>query len=400
MEKLKLCNVPSSLFVSDGSERDDIVKMARLLTYEASGRESSRIRTNSSKFASHFHDDMDYKRASEAHRANLMLYAAKLAANITGKTAPESYEAFVRNQRDYHSDPIFLRVLSGVVTEALRPMVPYVLSDAVGKLAQTVYVPMGQTHEINVGSGDIMIFSDSSWGASKSVPKDTLYEATFTLNPRPASATATIKWYQMVANDRDIGLWYNSLMNGMYSYIMCKFTTALNTAATNNRLTPSFLQFNSYNTANWVNAAKYVSQVNHVPIGSIYAYGDYSALAKILPNGTSQDAALTTMLGDEWNRMGYLGTVMGVRTFAIQNVLVPGTQYSTGEQVMADDVVYLSSSIGTAPVWIAFEDGTPITITLDATTGTADMSIDVNMTASVDVVAVAANKMAVISNIA
>ncbi len=399
MDKLKLCNVPSSLFVSDGSERDDIIKMARLLTYEANGREMRMNSKNGEAFNSYFKDDMDYKTVSEAHRANLLLYAAKLAANSTGKAAPESYEAFMRNQRDYHSDPIFLRVLSGVVTEALRPMVPYVISDAVGRMAQTISVPMGQTYEINVGSGDIMIFSDSSWGASKSVPKDTLYEATFTLNPRPASATATIKWYQMVANDRDIGMWYNSLMYGMYSYIMGKFYTALTTAATNSRFTPSFLQFNTYNTANWINAAKYVSQVNHVPMSSVYAYGDYSALAKILPSGTTQDAALTTMLGEEWNRTGYLGTVMGVRTFALQNILVPGTQYTTGEQVMADDVVYMSTSIGSAPVWIAFEDGTPITITLDATTGTADMSIDVNMTASVDVAAVAAHKMAVISNI-
>lgn len=402
MDNLRLCNAPVSLFVSNGTERDDLVKTGRLLMYEANGRETNRLRVNANLTPQQFNfqlDDEKYKQSSEEHRINLMLYAAKIAANGIGSEAPETYEDFLRLQRDYQRDPVFLRVLSGVVTDTIRPMLPYVISDAVGKLAKTVSVPMGKTYEVNVGSGDIMIFSDSSWGATKSVPKGTLYDKTFTLNPKPASASCTIKFYQLVGNDQDIGVWYNSLAAGMYSYIMGRFNTAMTTAATSAAFTPAYLQFNSYNTANWVNAAKFVSQVNHVPRSSVVGYGDYSALAKVLPSGTAADSALSVLIGETWNRTGFLGTVMGIQTFALENVMVPGTQYTTGTQVMPADVIYMSASVGSAPVWICFEDGTPVTLELKPSDGTADASIDVNLTMSIDVKPICAQKIGVIRGV-
>ena len=185
----------------------------------------------------------------------------------------------------------------------------------------------------------------------------------------------------------------------MYSYIMGLFNNALTIAATNAAYTPSYLTFNSYTTDNWVNAAKYVSQVNHASRDSIIAYGDYSAMAHVLPSGNAQDAALTMLLGDEWNRSGYLGTVMGIKTFALENVMLPGTQYTAGTQLMPDDVIYMAASSQAAPVWIAFEDGTPITLEFDASKGSGDGSIYVNLTMSIDVKPIASSKMAVISNV-
>ena len=402
MNSLRLNNVPVSLFESNGSARADLVATGRLLMYEANGRETNSLRINrglnKNDFMPHL-DDPTYKKTSQNHRRDLMLYCAKVACNHLDKAAPESWEDFMRLQRDFSTDSTFLKVLAGITTEIIRPMLPYVISDAVGRLAQSVSVPMGQTYEVNVGSGDIIVFNDSAWGAPRSVPNAELYDKVFTLNPRPRSAGCFIRWYQLVSNDIDIGIYYNSLAAGMYSYIMGLFNTALTDAATNSMFTPSYLQFAAYNTANWVNAAKYVGQVNHASRDSIIAYGDYSAMAKVLPSGNAQDAALTFLLGEEWNRVGYLGTVMGIKTFALENVMVPGTQYTTGTQLMPANRIYMAASSQAAPVWICFEDGTPITLELDASKGTGDGSIYVNMTMSIDVAAIASSKMAVISNV-
>lgn len=402
MNSLRMNNVPSSLFESNGSARADIVAAGRLLMYEANGRETNRIRVNNGfqkQDFSHLIDDKTYRQTSENHRRDLMLYCAKVACNHLDKVAPETWEDFLRVQRDFSTDSTFLKVLAGITTEIIRPMLPYVISDAVGRLAQSVSVPMGQTYEVVVGSGDILTFNDSAWGASRSVPNGELYDKVFTLNPTPRSAGCFIRWYQLVSNDRDIGVFYNSLAAGMYSYIMGLFNKALTTAATTALYTPSYLQFASYTTANWVNAAKYVVQANHATRDSIMAFGDYSAMAKVLPSGNAQDAALTMLLGDEWNRVGYLGTVMGIRTFALENAMVPGTQYTTGTQIMPANRIYMACTSQAAPVWICFEDDTPITLELDATKGTGDGSIYVNLTMSIDVKPIASSKMAVISNV-
>lgn len=402
MNGLRLNNVPVSLFESNGSARSDIVAAGRLLMYEANGRETNRVRINAgmgrNDFAAHL-DDPTYKKTSENHRRDLMLYCAKVACNHLDKTAPETWDEFLRVQRDFSTDSTFLKVLAGITTEIIRPMLPYVISDAVGRLAQSVSVPMGQTYEVVVGSGDILTFNDSAWGAARSVPNGELYDKVFTLNPTPRSAGCFIRWYQLVSNDRDIGIFYNSLAAGMYSYIMGLFNSALTTAATTNLYTPSYLQFASYNTANWVSAAKYVVQANHATRDSIMAFGDYSAMAKVLPSGNAQDAALTFFAGEEWNRAGYLGTVMGIKTFAIENVMLPGTQYTLGTQLMPANRIYMTATSQAAPVWICFEDGTPITLELDASKGTGDGSIYVNLTMSIDVKPIASSKMAVISNV-
>lgn len=401
-ESLRLCNVPISLFESNGGNREDIVACGRLLMYESNGRETNRVRVNNglnkTDFAARL-DDVAYKVTSDNHKKDLMLYCAAISCNSIGTKAPENWAEFSGRQRDFMSDPTFMRVLAGVTQEIIRPMLPYVISDAVGKLAQSVSVPMGQSYEVVVGSGEILTFSDSSWGATKSVPKGNLYDTSFTLNPRPRAASATIKWYQLVGNDRDIGVFYNSLAAGMYSYIMGLFNTALTTAATNTTYTPSYLQFSSYNTANWINAAKYVGQVNHARRDQIMAYGDYSAMAKVLPSGTAQDASLTFMLGEEWNRVGYLGTTLGIKNFALENAMLPNTQYTTGTQIMPTNRIYMAATSQAAPVWICFEDGTPINLELDATKGTADGSIDANLTMSIDVKATCSSKIASISNV-
>lgn len=393
--KLSLNSVPASV-LTGSDDREKLVALGRVLMMEANGCAYNKIRKNQAYNQRMTADE--YASTNEATRNKIMLFCAARADAIEGREKPADYAAFLSHSRDYYRNPTFMRTLSGIVQDIVRPMLPYVVSNALDELAQMVTVPFGQTYEINVGSNDIFMFQDSSWGANWSVPSNTLYDYTITLNPSPRSCTATAKWYQLTANDADFGMWLNALYAGLYSKLMAMWNSAMTSAASGTFFVPSYLKFGSFTSANLNAAAELVSTVNAVPVSRLIAYGRRPVLAKALPTSTAQDAALTYMLGREWMDNGYMGTIQGIRSFALTNAMVPGTQNTTGDLVISDSKIYIAASKGNgyAPIYIGFEDGSPITLELEPHQ-TADMTLNVNVTASLDVKAVFGSKLAVIT---
>jgi hypothetical protein len=393
--KLTLNSVPASV-LTGSDDREKLVALGRVLMMEANGRAYNKIRKNQA-YTERMTADK-YAEVNEGTRSKIMLFCAARADAIEGREAPADYKAFLSRSRDYYKNPTFLRTLSGIVQDIIQPMLPYVTSNALDELAQMVNVPFGQTYEITVGSNDIFMFQDSSWGASRSVPENVLYDRPITLNPSPRSCSATAKWYQLTANDADFGKWLNAIYAGLYSKIMAMWNSAMTAAASNTFFVPSYLTFGSFTSANFNNAVELISAVNHVPVSGLIAYGRRPVLAKALPTSTAQDAALTYMLGREWMDNGYMGTIQGVRSFAIENAMVPGTQNTTGGLVISDSKIYVAAARGNgyAPIYIGFEDGAPIVIEMEPRE-TADMTLNVNVTASLDVKAVFGTKIAVIT---
>lgn len=392
--KLSLNSVPASM-LTGSDDREKLVALGRVLMMEANGKEYNKIRNNNS-YTSRMNAD-EYAKVNEGTRNKIMLFCAERADAIEGREKNDDYTVFLSRARDYYKNPTFLRTLAGIVTDIVRPMLPYVTSNALDELAQTVNVPLGETYEITVASNDIFMFQDSSWGASRSVPENTLYDYPITLNPSPRSCSATAKWYQLVGNDADFGMWLNAIYAGLYSKIMAMWNAAMTSAANGTFFVPSYLKFASFTSANFNSAVELVSAVNHVPVSGLVAYGRRPVLAKALPTGTAQDAALTYMLGREWMDNGYMGTIQGVRSFALTNAMVPGTQNTTGGLVISDSKIYLAASRGNgyAPIYVGFEDGAPITLEFEPHE-VADMTLNVNVTASIDVKAVFGTKLAVI----
>ena len=115
---------------------------------------------------------------------------------------------------------------------------------------------------------------------------------------------------------------------------------------------------------------------------------------------TAVDAALTYGLGEEWMRNGFLGVVQGIPVFEMKNAMLPGQVNGAGGMVMTDTNAYIAARVGDgyAPIYIGVEEGTPITLELTPRE-TADMTLNVNMTASLDVKPVFASKMGLIKNI-
>ena len=392
--RIALNSAPMSLFEGT-DERSNLIACGRMLMAEANGKATNRVRKNN-EYTERMNAN-DYATMNEKTKQAVIMFCAGKAASYDGREKPENYEGFLSRSRDYYKNQVFIHTLSGIVEDIVRPMLPYVISNAMGELGQFVNVPHGQTYEIEVMSNDIFLFQDTSWGATRSVPENTLYNKSITLNPQPIAASATAKWYQLVGNGADFGLWLNAIAAGLYSKIMGKWYSALYAASTNTLYTPSYLQFNSFSSANLNAAAEYVSAVNGVPVSSLMLFGRRTKLATVLPTGTAQDAALTYGLGVEWMNNGYLGTVQGIPTFEMQNAIVPGTQNTTGALMINDTYLYLAARGGNggAPIYVGMEEGTPMTLEF-VPQDTADMSMNVHVISALDVKPVFGSKIAVI----
>lgn len=404
MDIIRLNSAPAEMLrFNSNNEREMIVASGRTLMLDACGRETERLRKGAGQVSSGYVARLSgtqYDQLNADTRTRMLMHAARVASSSLGEEAPADYQAFLSRQRDFFKDPTFVRVLSGVIRDIIRPVAPYVISNALGVFCHTVNVPIGQTYEISVQSNDIMVFQDSSWGAVKSVPQNELHSYPITLNPSPKAAAFSVKWTQLTANDADIGLFFNSLVSGMYSKIMAMGTDALVKASEDSFFMPSGLVFNSPLTSNWANCAKKVAMVNHIRRNDVVAFGDYLPFTKVLPNGTANDAALTYGLGTEYMNRGYLGTVMGVGCFPLDDAIVPGTQNSTVEGILPTDRIFMCGlpGVGHAPIYAGFEEGTPITLTMNPSE-TADMTLTGELIMCADFKAVLSSKIGVIKNI-
>ena len=396
-------NSNSAEFNGVEKERADIVTAGRLLMMERNGKDTNAMRLLEKKAAAYspILDENKYAETNRNTKEKMFLYAAARTCAVSGEIAPASYGDFLKNQKKFMKDQTFLKVLAGIIRDVVTPVLPVTMSNALGYLAETVNVPLGETYELDIASNDIFAFEDDSWGASRSKPSNYLYTKTTTLNPTPRTCKVTIKWYQMVGNDVDLGRFFNSIAAGMVSKITALVMAQMSAAASNSVLLPSNLQFTN-TSANWVTAAARVSALNGTGYTNAIAIGHPSALNKVLPSGAvnlssiNLDAALATMLGVEWARYGYLGDYMGVRLMPLVDAIVPGTQNTTMTSLVPTDRIWMLASNGLKPVYIGMEDGTPIEIQLDPRE-TGDMTIDIITTMSIDAKAVFGSRLAQIT---
>lgn len=405
---MKLNSLADDIFATSAKDddmvgrlsRNEIIASGRLVTAEYVGNHLSANR--GTKFVSKLAEfGGDYNTLSRNHTEKKIMFCATKAYEAIGKPAPTSIEQ-VRNDVTLYRDPVFLRTMSAIDSEVISPLLYSVISDIAGPMMNLSSVPLGRTKEINVASNEAFLFEDSAWGSSRSTTKNYLYADTITLNPTPRTANATVKWLHLMAIDSgmDAGWYYTAIMQGLYSKIMALFTNALVNAASDSRYVPSYLQFASYSTANWAEATVAVAAANGIGRDSLMAFGEFRALQAVLPSGTSSDAALTYNLGPEWMRNGFLAMVGRVPLFEVNQAIVPGTVNTTGTMIFPDDMIFIAGRMGAdlAPVHAAMVEGQPITIEMTPRE-TADFTLDINVTAALDVKPVFASKIAVIDNV-
>lgn len=401
MAKLNLNSVSNEVFAINGNDqREDIVAKGRVLFYEHAlkGKMAILSAKGQNTTVQRTMNDRGYKQLNEQFQRESLLYAAKLACASTGKKAPESWEEFKRNGGEYYGNARFYAVLQGIWQEVIIPILPAVYSEALSDFAETVEIELGQTYAVSIGSNDIPVFQDSSWGASRSVPRNRFYSRDYTLNPTPKSCWITSKWMQLVGTNMDFGVFFANMVAGLYAKTMGMWNEAMNTATEDTSLIPTNLNF-TFNNQNWVKGANKIAALNNTTISDVFATGGTVVLSKVLPNtvtgstNVNMDAAIATLLGADYTKAGYLGQFMAVRLMPMRDVIIPGTQNTTVETMLSENDIWMLAGNGRKPLTIGYTSGTPISIEMDPTR-TGDMEIGLNLTISIDSVATFASKIA------
>lgn len=401
MAKLNLNSVSNEVFAINGNDqREDIVAKGRVLFYEHAlkGKMAVLSAKGQNTTVQRTMNDRGYKQLNEQFQRESLLYAAKLACASTGKKAPESWEEFKRNGGEYYGNARFYAVLQGIWQEVIIPILPAVYSEALSDFAETVEIELGQTYAVSIGSNDIPVFQDSSWGASRSVPRNRFYSRDYTLNPTPKSCWITAKWMQLVGTNMDFGVFFANMVAGMYAKTMGMWNEAMTTATEDTSLIPTNLNF-TFNNQNWVKGANKIAALNNTTISDVFATGGIVALSKVLPNtvtgstNVNMDAAIATLLGADYTKAGYLGQFMAVRLMPMRDVIIPGTQNTTVETMLSENDIWMLAGNGRKPLTIGYTSGTPISIEMDPTR-TGDFEIGLNLTIALDSVATFASKIA------
>lgn len=401
MAKLNLNSVSNEVFAINGNDqREDIVAKGRVLFYEHAlkGKMAILSAKGQNTHVQRTMNDRGYKQLNEQFQRESLLYAAKLACASTGKKAPESWEEFKRNGGEYYGNARFYAVLQGIWQEVIIPILPAVYSEALSDFAETVEIELGQTYAVSIGSNDIPVFQDSSWGASRSVPRNRFYSRDYTLNPTPKSCWITAKWMQLVGTNMDFGVFFANMVAGMYAKTMGMWNEAMTTATEDTSLIPTNLNF-TFNNQNWVKGANKIAALNNTTISDVFATGGTVALSKVLPNtvtgstNVNMDAAIATLLGADYTKAGYLGQFMAVRLMPMRDVIIPGTQNTTVETMLSENDIWMLAGNGRKPLTIGYTSGTPISIEMDPTR-TGDFEIGLNLTIALDSVATFASKIA------
>lgn len=405
MNRITINSITSDVFRVNGTDdaRGDIVKAGRILAYQHAVKGHNALNAarglKDGSIAMMAHDE--YKEMNERFQAEHLLYCAKIACDAVGAPAPTTFEAFKKQGMNYYRNERFFAALAAIYQEIITPILPAVYSDAVSVFADTVEVGFGETAHITVGSNDIPIFQDSSWGASRSVPRNYLYSKDITINPTPRTAQIFAKWTQLVANGTDFGAFFANIAAGMYAKTMGLFNAAMTAAASNTALVPSGLTYN-FSNANWVALANKLAALNSTTISDLIAFGSVVPLARVLPTdatgstNTAMDAALAEVLGAEYTRSGYFGQFMGVRLRALTDAIVPGTQNSTISTVLPSNKIWMMAGRGRKPMTIGYNSETPITLEIDPSKS-GDMQIGINLTMCLEAVAVFSSKVGIIT---
>lgn len=407
MAKLSLNSISNEIFrvnsnqTADNSQvRAEIISAGRVLMYDSAVKCSNILKKENE--ATHL-TAAQYKDMNERFQRDHLLYCAKKACDITGETAPASFEEFKKNGMKFYLNEDFFKVLQGIYQEIVVPILPAVFSTAVDEFADVVEVGFGETYTLSIDSNYIPFFQDVAWGAQRSVPRNRFYAKDYTLNPQPKACWITAKWHQLVSNGMDFGRYFTNLAAGMYAKTMGEWNAAMTAAAADTTLIPTGLTY-TFDTPNWVALANKLAALGNTNVQNIVAFGGAPALAKVLPTNATgasaanvdMDAALATLLGNEYNRRGFLGEFMGVRMMPLMDAVVPNTQNGNVTTILNQSNIYLMAANGRKPLTIGYNRETPVTLEMRPER-TADLEIGINMTYALDIVPVFAQKIGLIT---
>lgn len=293
-----------------------------------------------------------------------------------------------------HKKAQFKETFNLLLAQMMTPIVPAMVSAEFMDMADVVYTGWGDTARFKVNSNDTYFVHRIAEGINQgSVQR--LYNDELTLNPQPYNIKTTIDWYQVAAGLFDLGEFIYKVGYSFNAYITQMVITAI--TANIKAGFPSAYFVNGFSTITFAKLAEILRAANGG--AKVHAYGSLAALSAIRPEGgaSSEVANMQMQLGDEWSKVGYVGTYMDVDLIRIPQILLPNTVNTAPLVGIPENTVYMFADGGYKPVKIAFE-GQAVTVDI-IPTESPDKEMGVNVTSRFGSTFIAASKYGAITGL-
>lgn len=276
--------------------------------------------------------------------------------------AENSYVSYDEAMKDSKVTKMVAKYLSLIVA----PSYYSVISDAYELFVKVVTAEKGKPARIDIMSTEVIRFDDSAPGSEMSSAVHRIHNGSITIVPQMKTAMVELPYRYLIENPNMIAQIYQALFKGIQAYVMGKFGKALGLLKTNTATNGATATYDG--VSNDLAAIEFVSTLNNIPVNRVARVGTRQALNKVVPNGTTIDAGLAMGLGTEWFENGYIGTINRAPSIAITNAFVPGTQFTKdAKYVVPTDQLYYVPMAGEAIMYMAIEEGSPMTIEIDPT---------------------------------
>lgn len=293
-----------------------------------------------------------------------------------------------------HNHPNFKYNFAAVMAQIMTPVIPAMVSSDFMDMADVSNVSWGDTARFKVNSNDVFYVTRMAEGILKGSVQRT-YNNEITVNPEPYNITTAVDWYQVASGLFDIGEFVYKVGVSYNAYITQMIIQALtaNIAAG----TPNAYFTNGFTTAKFNRIAELLRAANGG--AKIRAYGTMVGLSAVIPDGTSGSnySNMQIGLGEEWSRVGHLGTYMDVDLVRIPQIVLPNTVNTTPLVGIPDSTIYMFADGGYKPVKIVFE-GTAITADI-VPTESPDKEMGLSLTMRMGSTFVAASKYGAITGV-
>ena len=290
-----------------------------------------------------------------------------------------------------HNDPIFKRTFAAVLAQIMTPVVPAMISTSFMDFADVANIGWGDTARFKVNSNDTFFVTRLAEGILHGSVQRT-YNNEITVNPEPYNIMTAVDWYQVAAGMFDLGEFVYKVGISYNAYITQMVIQAIGANITANAGTSYIV--NGFATSTFVKLAEILRAANGG--AKIRAYGTLAALSNVIPSGTT-NANLQMGLGEEWARVGHLGTFMDVDLVRIPQILLPNTVNTTPLTGIPDSTIYLFADGGYKPVKLVFE-GSALTTDI-VPTEAPDKEMGISLTLRMGTTFIAASKYGAITGV-
>lgn len=407
MEKLNVnslvAKIKSTPVVDD--KRSNLINAGSLLVLESGARKNNALRKESGRpeveYAYAAHNLGEFGDMAAKWQDDVLFFCAKRVNDFAGRPTDRTNRSTFTSI-DLALNPMFMNLLSGIISEIMYTVTPTLVNDLVGEMASVSTVGKGKTLEVAITSNAVFQWYDSAWTSLRSVPQHELWNGSITVNPKPKATRFRINWYQMVSNGTGMVDTLAAVAGGYAALMMQKFTDAFLAAADNTRYLPAAFRATSYTDNNWTAVTQNVAAANRVSRDQLIGLGDYAALRKILPQDATLAPAIMTLLGEEYFKNGYIAMHDRVRLYEIDRTVTPNTINTTMTPVFPTDTIIVAARANRAyaPMVMAFEEDADMR--LDLTPGDATLAngtLEGLAVASYDIAPAFASRIGVLTGI-